>query len=165
MCPVCASSDSRVSCAYERRETEASAGRAGLPLRDQLIVRLVLLGTPGSGKGTEDVAIAEHFDALHVPSGDLLRMHVADPTELGLEVAGYATKRRARTRRSRAESDAENVLVRFLVAPVEIVRGLRVPELSRADGTRGLDQGGGEPARPKRATAPARARHRARPSR
>jgi len=57
-----------------------------------LIVRLVLLGAPGSGKGTQGVALAEHFGVPHVSSGDLLRMHVADGTELGLEVAGYVNK-------------------------------------------------------------------------
>ena len=55
-------------------------------------MRLVLLGAPGSGKGTQGVALAEHFGVPHVSSGDLLRMHVADGTELGLEVAGYVNK-------------------------------------------------------------------------
>jgi adenylate kinase len=55
-------------------------------------MRLVLLGAPGSGKGTQGVALAEHFGIPHVSSGDLLRMHIADRTELGLEVAGFVTK-------------------------------------------------------------------------
>ena len=55
-------------------------------------MRLVLLGAPGSGKGTQGIALAEHFGVPHVSSGDLLRMHVADGTELGLEVAGYVTQ-------------------------------------------------------------------------
>jgi adenylate kinase len=55
-------------------------------------MRLVLLGAPGSGKGTQGVALAEHFGVPHVSSGDLLRMHIADGTPLGLEVAAYVNK-------------------------------------------------------------------------
>jgi adenylate kinase len=50
-------------------------------------VRLVLLGAPGSGKGTQAAALAGHLGVAHISSGDLLRQHVAAGTELGAQVA------------------------------------------------------------------------------
>ncbi len=50
-------------------------------------VRLVLLGAPGSGKGTQGERLAEELGVPHVASGELLRAQVAARTELGLEVA------------------------------------------------------------------------------
>jgi adenylate kinase len=55
-------------------------------------VRLVLLGAPGSGKGTQGDVLARHFDVPHVSSGDLLRTHVALDTELGRAVAGHVAR-------------------------------------------------------------------------
>lgn len=52
-------------------------------------MRLVLLGMPGSGKGTQGVALADHFGVRHISSGDLLRHHVLDGSELGDQVAAY----------------------------------------------------------------------------
>ena len=46
-------------------------------------MRLVLLGPPGSGKGTQAVRIAQHLQVPHVSTGDLLRDNVAKKTELG----------------------------------------------------------------------------------
>ena len=45
--------------------------------------RLVLLGRQGAGKGTQATRIAEHFALTHISSGDLLRRHMADGTEIG----------------------------------------------------------------------------------
>jgi adenylate kinase len=52
-------------------------------------MRLILLGAPGAGKGTQGVRLAEHYGVAHVSSGDILRQHVADQTELGQKVAAY----------------------------------------------------------------------------
>jgi adenylate kinase len=52
-------------------------------------MRLILLGAPGSGKGTQAAALAGHFGVPHVSSGELLRRHVATRTKLGREVASY----------------------------------------------------------------------------
>jgi adenylate kinase len=50
-------------------------------------MRLLLIGPPGSGKGTQAVALADHFHIAHISSGELLRKHVADGTALGRSVA------------------------------------------------------------------------------
>lgn len=52
-------------------------------------MRIVLLGPPGSGKGTQGTVLAERLGVPHVSSGDLLRQHVADRTELGVRVSSY----------------------------------------------------------------------------
>lgn len=52
-------------------------------------MRIVLLGAPGSGKGTQGKALAEHFGVRHVSTGDLLRAHIAQDTALGREAAAY----------------------------------------------------------------------------
>src|SRR6266540_982046 len=46
-------------------------------------MRIVLLGPPGAGKGTQAVRLAQHFDCPHVSTGDIFRSNVADGTELG----------------------------------------------------------------------------------
>ena len=49
------------------------------------MVRLVLLGPPGAGKGTQAVRIARDFELPHISTGDILRQAVRDATPLGLE--------------------------------------------------------------------------------
>ena len=50
-------------------------------------MRIVLLGLPGSGKGTQGELLARRLGVAHVASGELLRAHVEAETELGREVA------------------------------------------------------------------------------
>jgi adenylate kinase len=49
-------------------------------------VRVVLVGPPGSGKGTQGPAIADHLGVRHLSTGDLLRQQVEAGTELGRRV-------------------------------------------------------------------------------
>jgi adenylate kinase len=52
-------------------------------------MRLILLGAPGAGKGTQGVRLAAHYGVAHVSSGDILRQHVAEGTPLGQQVAAH----------------------------------------------------------------------------
>lgn len=52
-------------------------------------MRVVFLGPPGAGKGTQAEAICGEFDLVHISTGDLLRKAVADGTKLGREAKGY----------------------------------------------------------------------------
>jgi adenylate kinase len=52
-------------------------------------MRLLLLGAPGSGKGTQGVRLAERYGARHVSTGDLLRVQVAEGTDLGRQAQPY----------------------------------------------------------------------------
>ncbi|KAA9131605.1 adenylate kinase [Marinihelvus fidelis] len=46
-------------------------------------MRIVLLGAPGSGKGTQAALLKDHFEIPHISTGDLLRQAVANQTPLG----------------------------------------------------------------------------------
>jgi adenylate kinase len=54
-----------------------------------LFVRLLMIGAPGAGKGTQAVRVAEHFGVTHISSGDLLRDHVKRETAIGRTVKEY----------------------------------------------------------------------------
>ena len=52
-------------------------------------MRLVLLGAPGSGKGTQGVLLAQRLGVPLVSTGELLRAHAAAGTDLGHKVRAY----------------------------------------------------------------------------
>lgn len=52
-------------------------------------MRLLLIGAPGAGKGTQAERLAARFGIAHISSGDLLRQHVRDQTSLGQTVQSY----------------------------------------------------------------------------
>jgi adenylate kinase len=52
-------------------------------------VRLVLVGPPGAGKGTQAQFIAEHLSVPKISTGDIFRANVGQGTELGLLAKSY----------------------------------------------------------------------------
>jgi adenylate kinase len=52
-------------------------------------LRLVVLGPPGAGKGTQAVKLADHFACADVATGDIFRANVAEGTELGRAAQEY----------------------------------------------------------------------------
>ena len=52
-------------------------------------MRLLLIGAPGAGKGTQAEKLAERFDIAHISSGDLLRQHVKEQTSIGETIKTY----------------------------------------------------------------------------
>ena len=52
-------------------------------------MRLLLIGAPGSGKGTQAELLAKRFGLTHISSGDLLRQHVREQTSIGRTVQSY----------------------------------------------------------------------------
>lgn len=52
-------------------------------------MRLVLLGPPGAGKGTQARILEERFGAVQLSTGDMLRKHRAEGTPLGKEAQSY----------------------------------------------------------------------------
>lgn len=52
-------------------------------------MRIVLMGPPGVGKGTQAVRLSEKLGVVHVSTGDILREAVADGTGLGKKVREY----------------------------------------------------------------------------
>ncbi|KUK44898.1 MAG: adenylate kinase [Methanothrix sp.] len=52
-------------------------------------MNIVLLGPPGSGKGTQAKMIAEKYGVVHISTGDILRENVRNNTPLGVEAKKY----------------------------------------------------------------------------
>lgn len=53
------------------------------------MTRVVLVGPPGAGKGTQAVVLAGKLGVPHISTGDLFRGHIAEQTPLGAEVKRY----------------------------------------------------------------------------
>lgn len=52
-------------------------------------MRLVLLGPPGAGKGTQALRLIERYDIPQISTGDILRQQVQDGTVLGIRARAY----------------------------------------------------------------------------
>jgi adenylate kinase len=52
-------------------------------------MRLLLIGAPGAGKGTQAEKLSTRFNIAHISSGDLLRQHVREQTTLGQRIKEY----------------------------------------------------------------------------
>lgn len=52
-------------------------------------MRIVLLGAPGAGKGTQCKNLVSQYDLLHLSSGDILRKERSEGTELGKKAQSY----------------------------------------------------------------------------
>ena len=52
-------------------------------------MRLVLIGPPGAGKGTQAAVLSKELGVPHISTGDLFREHISKRTELGREVQRY----------------------------------------------------------------------------
>jgi adenylate kinase len=55
-------------------------------------MRMLLIGAPGAGKGTQAELIAERFGITHISSGDLLRKHVNEGTAIGRAAKEYLSR-------------------------------------------------------------------------
>ncbi|WP_018682812.1 adenylate kinase [Actinokineospora enzanensis] len=53
------------------------------------MTRVVLVGPPGAGKGTQATALSRELGVPHISTGDLFRAHIANSTELGQDVKRY----------------------------------------------------------------------------
>ena len=55
-------------------------------------MRLILVGPPGAGKGTQAVHLAQHYSIPHISTGDIFRANLKEGTPLGLQAKGYMDK-------------------------------------------------------------------------
>lgn len=81
-------------------------------------LNLILLGPPGSGKGTQARVLAERYDVPHVSTGDMLRDEVRRGTTVGLQ--------------------AKDVMNRGELVPDHVVAGIVLRRLDQEDATRGV---------------------------
>ena len=117
-------------------------------------MRLVLLGPPGSGKGTQAARLREYLQVPHISTGDLLRAEVAAGSPLGMQakevmargdfvsdaiLLGMLEDRFARPDtaggfildgypRNQAQADALGVLLQKLGQPMDYAVQLAVPD-------------------------------------
>lgn len=52
-------------------------------------MKIIMLGAPGAGKGTQAKMIAEKYSIPHVSTGDIFRANIKNGTELGIEAKKY----------------------------------------------------------------------------
>lgn len=81
-------------------------------------MRLILFGPPGAGKGTHARILSEKGKALHLATGDILRRHIREATQLG--------KR------------AKAILERGELVPDALVNELMIDQLSKPEVSRGF---------------------------
>lgn len=53
------------------------------------MTRILLIGPPGAGKGTQASSLAQHFGIPAISTGDIFRANVKNETELGVQAKGY----------------------------------------------------------------------------
>ena len=52
-------------------------------------MRIILLGPPGAGKGTQAAGIVEKYNIPHISTGDIFRKNIKEGTELGKKAKGF----------------------------------------------------------------------------
>ncbi|SEV96862.1 Adenylate kinase [Ruminococcaceae bacterium KH2T8] len=55
-------------------------------------MNLIILGAPGSGKGTSATVLREKYDLAHISTGDIFRSNIKNGTPLGVEAKSYIDK-------------------------------------------------------------------------
>lgn len=56
------------------------------------MLRLILLGPPGAGKGTQAARICQKYSIPHISTGDIFRRHIKEGTEFGKKAQEYMNK-------------------------------------------------------------------------
>lgn len=64
----------------------------GFKRKDTKGMKIVMLGAPGAGKGTQAKMIAEKYGVPHVSTGDIFRANIKNGTDLGKEAKSYMDK-------------------------------------------------------------------------
>ena len=52
-------------------------------------MKIIMLGAPGAGKGTQAKMIADKYGVPHISTGDIFRANIKNGTELGMEAKKY----------------------------------------------------------------------------
>lgn len=95
--PLCASQTVFRSIAYSTPAQRASpyflnAKKAKEEPESDRTLRMLMFGKPGAGKGTLTSWLAKKYDILTISTGDLLRQHIAEGTEVGQEAEAIVAR-------------------------------------------------------------------------
>ena len=60
-----------------------------LHIRSEVRMKIIMLGAPGAGKGTQAKMIADKYSVPHISTGDIFRANIKNGTELGMEAKKY----------------------------------------------------------------------------
>ncbi len=60
-----------------------------LHIRSEVKMKIIMLGAPGAGKGTQAKMIADKYSVPHISTGDIFRANIKNGTELGMEAKKY----------------------------------------------------------------------------
>ena len=55
-------------------------------------MKIILLGPPGAGKGTQAKSISNRYSIPHISTGDIFRKNISENTPLGIEAKSYMDK-------------------------------------------------------------------------
>ena len=55
-------------------------------------MKIILLGAPGAGKGTQAKGITDRFNIVHISTGDIFRKNIKEQTEIGKIASSYINK-------------------------------------------------------------------------
>lgn len=55
----------------------------------EIVMRIILIGPPGAGKGTQAASVKAEYGIAHISTGDILRENVQNSTKLGLSAKSY----------------------------------------------------------------------------
>ena len=80
-------------------------------------MKIIMLGAPGAGKGTQAKKIADKYQVPHISTGDIFRANIKNETELGMKAKAYMDK--------------------GLLVPDELVVDLLVDRIKQADCVKG----------------------------
>ena len=91
------------SCKGQRSIAQSTTFRHSVPFslntysaphdeRDERVVRMLMFGKPGAGKGTLTTRLAQKYDIVTLSTGDLLRQHIAEQTEIGREAESIVAR-------------------------------------------------------------------------
>lgn len=81
--------------------------------KDEHFARMLMFGKPGSGKGTLTARLAQKYDILSLSTGDLLRQHIAEGTDIGKEAEQII---------SRGELVPDEVVVKVITSKLDALQ-------------------------------------------
>jgi adenylate kinase len=92
------------------------------------VTRVVLVGPPGAGKGTQAIALSQELGVPHISTGDLFRAHIANDTELGRDVQRYLNTGKL------VPDEVTNEMVRERLAEPDAAEGFLLDGFPRSTG-------------------------------